>query len=46
MCARMTALLPEKINPTSPSEYKPVARLNTIYKVLTSVLASKIMEHS
>ena len=40
-----TVMIPESKNPTAVSEFRPITCLNTIYKLITSVINSRILEH-
>jgi hypothetical protein len=41
----ITYLLPKSDNTEDPSKYRPITCLSTMYKILTSIIASKIYEH-
>lgn len=45
MCEGRTVMIPKKARAKSPSECRPIACLNTIYKALTTILATELMEH-
>ena len=40
-----TVMIPESKNPTAVSEFRPITCLNTIYKLITSVINARILEH-
>ena len=41
----VTYLLPKSDNPSDPSKYRPITCLTTMYKLLTSIISSKIYKH-
>jgi len=41
----ITYLLPKSDNASEPSKYRPITCLTTMYKILTSIIASKIYNH-
>ena len=40
-----TVMIPKSTNPTAVSEFRPITCLNTIYKLITSVINARILEH-
>ena len=40
-----TVMIPKSKNPTAVSEFRPITFLNTIYKLITSVINARILEH-
>jgi hypothetical protein len=45
MCEGITYMLPKTPSPTSAKEYRPITCLNTMYKLITSVLTDIIRTH-
>lgn len=40
-----TRMLPKKDNPTSAQDFRPITCLNTMYKLITSIINNELQEH-
>jgi hypothetical protein len=45
LCVGRTILVPKTTDVKGPSDYRPIACLNTAYKVMTGIMAGRLMDH-